>query len=63
MTLESEAILIELHARHGGELMRIAVETAAPVGSYHAFKPSMTVVHWHVERPLGATMRRSEGAA
>lgn len=63
VTLESEAILIELHARHGGELMRIAVETAAPVGSYHAFKPSMTVVHWHVERPLGATMRRSESAA
>ena len=52
VTLESEAILIGLHAEHGGELMRVAVETAAPVGPYRGFKPAMTVVHWHLTKGL-----------
>lgn len=50
VTLESEAILIGLHAEHGGELLRIAVEKAEPVGPYRGFKPSMTVVHWHLTK-------------
>lgn len=50
VTLESEAILIGLHAEHGGELMRVAVEKAEPVGPYRGFKPSMTVVHWHLTK-------------
>ncbi|EAU43085.1 Precorrin-6Y C5,15-methyltransferase (decarboxylating) [Fulvimarina pelagi HTCC2506] len=47
VTLESEVILIDLHARLGGELSRIGVEIAEKVGPYRGFKPSMTVVHWH----------------
>jgi precorrin-6Y C5,15-methyltransferase (decarboxylating) len=50
VTLESEAILIGLHAEHGGELMRVAVEKAEPVGPYRGFKPAMTVVHWHLTK-------------
>ncbi|MER0239868.1 precorrin-6y C5,15-methyltransferase (decarboxylating) subunit CbiE [Fulvimarina sp. MAC8] len=50
VTLESEAILIDLHARFGGELSRIGVEIAEKVGPYRGFKPSMTVVHWHVTK-------------
>ncbi|KQT46214.1 precorrin-6Y C5,15-methyltransferase [Aureimonas sp. Leaf454] len=50
VTLESEAILIGLHAEHGGELLRVAVETAEPVGPYRGFKPAMTVVHWHLTK-------------
>lgn len=50
VTLESEAILIALHAEHGGELMRIGVEKAEAVGPYRGFKPSMTVVHWHLTK-------------
>lgn len=50
VTLESEAILIGLHGRHGGELMRVAVETAERVGPYRGFKPAMAVVHWHLTK-------------
>ena len=50
VTLESEAILIGLHARHGGDLMRVGVEKAEAVGAYRGFKPSMTVVHWHLTK-------------
>jgi len=50
VTLESEAILIALHAKLGGELMRIGVERAEKVGPYRGFKPAMPVVHWHVTK-------------
>ena len=46
VTLESEAVLLDAYARHGGELQRIAVETAAPVGPFQGWKPSMPVVQW-----------------
>jgi len=59
VTLESEAMLIDLHARFGGELMRVAVDRAEPVGPYRGFKPSMPVVHWHVEKPFAAPAERS----
>ncbi|WP_102961084.1 precorrin-6y C5,15-methyltransferase (decarboxylating) subunit CbiE [Mangrovicella endophytica] len=48
VTLESEAILLALHAEHGGELLRIGVERAEPVGSLHGWKPAMPVIHWHL---------------
>jgi precorrin-6Y C5,15-methyltransferase (decarboxylating) len=53
VTLESEALLIALHERLGGELMRVAVERAEKVGPYRGFKPSMTVIHWHVTKGSG----------
>ena len=46
VTLESEAILLDLHARHGGELVKLAVERAEPVGRYRGWRPSMTVTQW-----------------
>lgn len=51
VTLESEAILLAAHARLGGELMRVSVETATPVGPYHGWRPAMPVLHWHAVKP------------
>lgn len=51
VTLESEGILLDLHARHGGELMRIEVQRAEPVGPFRGWRPAMPVVHWHVTKP------------
>jgi precorrin-6B C5,15-methyltransferase / cobalt-precorrin-6B C5,C15-methyltransferase len=50
VTLESEAILLDLHARLGGELMRIQVDRAEKVGPYRGFRPAMPVIHWHVTK-------------
>ena len=52
VTLESEAILLDLHARLGGELMRVGVERAEPVGPYRGFRPAMPVLHWHYRKAL-----------
>lgn len=46
VTLESEAALIALHATHGGELVRISVARAAPVGRLTGWKPAMPVTQW-----------------
>ena len=46
VTLESEAILLAAHARHGGDLVRLSIDRAAPVGSYHGWRPAMPVTQW-----------------
>jgi precorrin-6Y C5,15-methyltransferase (decarboxylating) len=43
VTLEGEAILFDLHKVHGGDLVKIAVTQALPVGSLTAWRPSMPV--------------------
>lgn len=46
VTVETEQILLRLHGQYGGELTRIQVETAAPLGSYTGWTPARTVTQW-----------------
>ncbi|WP_306120513.1 MULTISPECIES: precorrin-6y C5,15-methyltransferase (decarboxylating) subunit CbiE [unclassified Roseitalea] len=46
VTLESEQVLLSAFADHGGDLQRISVETAEPVGPYHGWRPAMPVTQW-----------------
>ncbi len=46
VTLESEAVLLAIQAEHGGELVRIAVQRAQPVGALTGWKPFMPVTQW-----------------
>jgi precorrin-6Y C5,15-methyltransferase (decarboxylating) len=46
VTLETEALLSELHARHGGELMRVEIAHAGPLGRYRSWEASRPVVQW-----------------
>lgn len=46
VTLESEAELIALYHKHGGELTRLSVERATPVGRLTGWKPAMAVTQW-----------------
>lgn len=46
VTLESEAELIALHARHGGQLAKLSVERAEPIGRLTGWRPQMTVTQW-----------------
>jgi precorrin-6Y C5,15-methyltransferase (decarboxylating) len=50
VTLETEALLARMHADHGGELTRISVEQAAPIGSFTGWTPSRAVTQWAVVR-------------
>lgn len=53
VTLESEAVLLVRHAELGGELVRIAVERAEPVGPFRGWKPLMPVTQWRIRKPYG----------
>jgi precorrin-6Y C5,15-methyltransferase (decarboxylating) len=46
VTLETEALLATAHREHGGELTRIHVETAAPIGTFTGWTPARAVTQW-----------------
>ena len=48
VTLETEARLAALHARLGGDVVRIAVARAEAVGPRRGWRPSMPVTQWSV---------------
>lgn len=50
VTLETEALLGELHQQHGGELMRVEIAHAAPLGRYRSWEATRPVVQWSVVR-------------
>ncbi|TGQ55499.1 precorrin-6y C5,15-methyltransferase (decarboxylating) subunit CbiE [Mesorhizobium sp. M1C.F.Ca.ET.193.01.1.1] len=51
VTLEMEALLLDQHNRRGGDLTRIALSRAAPVGSMQAWRPAMPVIQWSWVKP------------
>lgn len=46
VTLESEALLISLQAQHGGDLTRLSVAHAEPVGPFRGWRAAMPVTQW-----------------
>jgi precorrin-6Y C5,15-methyltransferase (decarboxylating) len=48
VTLESESLLIALHSEVGGELTRLSIARAAPVGGLTGWRPAMPGVQWSV---------------
>lgn len=51
VTLEMEAMLLDLRATHGGALARFAMAQAAPVGGMSGWRPAMPVTRWTWEKP------------
>jgi precorrin-6Y C5,15-methyltransferase (decarboxylating) len=51
VTVESEAVVARWYGRLGGELTRIAVQRAAPVGGFTGWRPAMPVTVWSVVKP------------
>ncbi len=52
VTLESEALLAQWYARHGGELIRIATGRAKAVGGFTGWQQAMPVTQWSVTKPV-----------
>jgi precorrin-6Y C5,15-methyltransferase (decarboxylating) len=46
VSLESEALLLRWYKEHGGELCRISIEHAEPLGSMTGFRPARSVTQW-----------------
>ncbi|MFJ4713016.1 precorrin-6y C5,15-methyltransferase (decarboxylating) subunit CbiE [Streptomyces sp. NPDC088785] len=46
VTLESEGLLTEWYRRHGGDLTRLSVAHAVPVGGFTGWRQAMPVTQW-----------------
>ncbi|AZO46513.1 precorrin-6y C5,15-methyltransferase (decarboxylating) subunit CbiE [Mesorhizobium sp. M4A.F.Ca.ET.020.02.1.1] len=51
VTLEMETLLLDQHTKRGGDLTRIAISRASPVGSMQAWRPAMPVTQWSWVKP------------
>jgi precorrin-6Y C5,15-methyltransferase (decarboxylating) len=51
VTVESEAVVLRWHEKVGGDLTRIAVDRAAPVGGFTGWRPLMPVTQWAATKP------------
>jgi len=50
VTVESEHALVQWRGRLGGELTRVSIERAEPLGGFTAWRPSLPVVQWSVRK-------------
>jgi precorrin-6Y C5,15-methyltransferase (decarboxylating) len=46
VTLETEAALLAAHTQYGGNLTRISIDRADPVGTRFGWRPAMPVLQW-----------------
>jgi precorrin-6B C5,15-methyltransferase / cobalt-precorrin-6B C5,C15-methyltransferase len=46
VTVESEQVLLHWHGQHGGELTRIAIQRAEPIGQFLGWKAKAPVTQW-----------------
>ncbi len=46
VTLESEQLLVAACAARGGELLRLEVSHAEPLGGFSAWRPQLPIVQW-----------------
>lgn len=60
VTLETERLLAEQYASLGGELTRIGVETAAPIGTFTGWTPARAVTQWAWTKPADAPTTGAE---
>ncbi|MCR9175893.1 MAG: precorrin-6y C5,15-methyltransferase (decarboxylating) subunit CbiE [Alphaproteobacteria bacterium] len=55
VTLEGETELLRRFETLGGELIRLAVSRAEPVGPYHGWRSLMPVTQWRIRKPMEST--------
>ena len=51
VSTEGERALLEWQARHGGDLTRIAVSRAEPLGTHQAWRPLLPVTQFAANKP------------
>jgi precorrin-6Y C5,15-methyltransferase (decarboxylating) len=51
VTIESEKLLLAARAQRGGELIKLSVSSAEPLGGFEAWRPALPIVQWAVRKP------------
>lgn len=51
VSLDGEATVLDLHARHGGDLVRIEVSHLDRIGGMRVMRPRMPVLQWRAQKP------------
>ena len=51
VTLETERVLLGAYEEHGGRLIRIAIDRAAPLAGMTGWEPARPVLQWSWEKP------------
>jgi precorrin-6Y C5,15-methyltransferase (decarboxylating) len=55
VTLETEVVLLNAHAQHGGTMTRVEIHHARPVGGedgrFSSWRPSNPIVQWTWVKP------------
>ncbi|HKX35235.1 MAG TPA: cobalamin biosynthesis bifunctional protein CbiET, partial [Rhizorhapis sp.] len=46
VTLETESLLASLHGAHGGQLLRVEISRAEPLGNMTGWRPARPVAIW-----------------
>ncbi|WP_035719001.1 bifunctional cobalt-precorrin-7 (C(5))-methyltransferase/cobalt-precorrin-6B (C(15))-methyltransferase [Gordonia shandongensis] len=52
VTVETQEVFAAAHRRWGGELIRVAVENAEPIGRLTAWRPALPIVQWVADKPV-----------
>ena len=50
VSLQTEARLLAAHAAQGGDLRRLSIESAAPLGTMTGWRPAMPVMQWRIQK-------------
>lgn len=53
VTLQTQALLTQLHGQHGGQLLKIDIASAAPLGRMHGWQAARTLLQWCWQRGGG----------
>ena len=59
VTLETERVLLDARAEFGGELTRLHVEHAEPIGTFTGWAPARAVVQWAAVKPWPTCVEES----
>ncbi|MFD9128184.1 precorrin-6y C5,15-methyltransferase (decarboxylating) subunit CbiE [Kitasatospora sp. NPDC059571] len=59
VTLESEALLAAWYGRYGGELVKLSVAHAVPVGGFTGWRQAMPVTQWSAVKPAEPSLAPS----
>lgn len=58
VTLDAEVVVVAAQRRHGGDLRRVSIERARPLGRHLSWEPARPIVQWSATKPHDAARQQ-----